>query len=74
MVINIDICGAWAGTAYTITGCTGKCTDMVGIASNYDNAYWEINYVKTFITQEGVAVSSAIPVTAIASGTVPPTW
>jgi hypothetical protein len=62
MIINIDICGAWAGNAdvYPTTGCSGKCTDMVANASNYNNAYWEINYVKTF-TAQGNASATAGP-------------
>jgi hypothetical protein len=50
MILNIDICGAYAGNGavYNSTGCSGVCTDMVKTGSNYDDAYWEINYVKTF--------------------------
>jgi hypothetical protein len=61
MIINIDVCGAWAGNGavYTSTGCTGQCTDMVGTASNYDNAYWEIAYVKTFNAAGNATVSAS---------------
>jgi hypothetical protein len=62
MIINIDICGAYAGNpqVYASTGCTGQCTDMVKTASNYDNAYWEISYVKTF-TAAGNSSAGAGP-------------
>jgi hypothetical protein len=36
MVIDTTICGNWAGSdAYSSSGCSGKCTDMVADASNY---------------------------------------
>lgn len=55
MIINIDVCGNWAGDkgVYPATGCTGLCTDVIAKGSNYDNAYWEIKYVKTFTTTPG---------------------
>jgi hypothetical protein len=36
MVIDTTICGNWAGgDAYSKSGCSGKCTDMVANATNY---------------------------------------
>jgi hypothetical protein len=60
MIININICGAWAGNTdvYATTGCTGKCTDNVAKASNYDQAYWEIKYVKTYTAQGNVSTGA----------------
>ncbi|EIN08747.1 hypothetical protein PUNSTDRAFT_126043 [Punctularia strigosozonata HHB-11173 SS5] len=60
LIINTDICGAWAGSdsVFTSTGCSGSCADLVGTASNYDTAYWEIQYVKTF-TSSGSSSASA---------------
>ena len=47
------------------------CTDLLANASNYDNAYWEINYVKTFTATGAVAnaSSSASGTAASATGT-----
>jgi hypothetical protein len=60
MILNTNLCGAWAGNAqvYNSTGCSGSCVDMIGKASNFDNAYWEINYLKTF-TAAGNASATA---------------
>ncbi|VDB85426.1 unnamed protein product [Peniophora sp. CBMAI 1063] len=52
IIFDIEVCGAnYAGldsifhqTCPSVT----HCQDLVRSASNYDNAYWEINYVKTF--------------------------
>jgi hypothetical protein len=76
MIININICGAWAANAdvYPTTGCQGKCTDKVGTASNYNDAYWEITYVKTFTAQGNTtATSSNSASTTGSSGTNVPT-
>ncbi|KAG1812963.1 glycoside hydrolase family 16 protein [Suillus subaureus] len=49
MVIDTTICGNWAGgSAYSKSGCSGKCTDMVANASNYVDAKWVINYVAVY--------------------------
>lgn len=49
MVIDTTICGNWAGSdAYSSSGCSGKCTDMVADASNYVDAKWVINYVAVY--------------------------
>ncbi|QRV73718.1 glycoside hydrolase family 16 protein [Ceratobasidium sp. AG-Ba] len=57
IVFNIDICGYWAGNGYTSpqspTGtCPGTCTEQVMSPSNFDNAYWVINYVHVFRNSE----------------------
>ncbi|KAG8742853.1 hypothetical protein FRC10_000832 [Ceratobasidium sp. 414] len=57
IVFNIDICGYWAGNGYTSpqspTGtCPGTCTEQVMNPSNFDNAYWVINYVHVFRNSE----------------------
>jgi hypothetical protein len=75
MILNIDICGAWAGNTdvYGSTGCSGNCTSLVGTASNYDNAYWEIGYVKTY-TEAGstsVSASSSASTSQTGSGSLP---
>lgn len=37
MVINITICGDWAGPAYDNGGFPGTCADAVADPSNYDS-------------------------------------
>ena len=37
VVINITICGDWAGPAYDNGGFQGTCTDAVADPSNYDS-------------------------------------
>ncbi|KAG2112961.1 glycoside hydrolase family 16 protein [Suillus discolor] len=48
MVIDTTICGNWAAGAYSQSGCSGTCTDMVADASNYVDAKWVINYVAVY--------------------------
>ena len=38
MVINITICGDWAGSAYNSGGFPGTCADAVADPSNYNSA------------------------------------
>lgn len=46
-ILDITICGDWAGSAYDSLG-LGSCTDAVANASNYDWAKWKINYVAMY--------------------------
>ncbi|KAI0166789.1 glycoside hydrolase family 16 protein [Hypoxylon sp. FL1284] len=42
IVVNIDLCGQWAGNVYASSGCPSNCTDYV--ANNptaFTNAFWE---------------------------------
>ncbi|KAI1776410.1 glycoside hydrolase family 16 protein [Hypoxylon cercidicola] len=42
IIINIDLCGQWAGNVYASSGCPSNCTDYV--ANNpeaFTNAFWE---------------------------------
>ncbi|KAG8221034.1 concanavalin A-like lectin/glucanase domain-containing protein [Butyriboletus roseoflavus] len=48
MIIDTTICGGWAGSAYSSSGCVGTCTDMVANATNFVNAKWVINYVAVY--------------------------
>jgi len=36
VIINISICGDWAGPAYANSGFPGTCSDAVANATNYD--------------------------------------
>jgi hypothetical protein len=63
-----DVCGAFAGNAqvYSSSGCSGQCQSVVGTASNYNDAYWEIKSIKTF-NVDGSTSASASP-TATGTG------
>jgi hypothetical protein len=45
MVINISICGDWAGSAYNGGG---SCSDAVSNAANYDDAQIKINHISVY--------------------------
>ncbi|KAF9785135.1 glycoside hydrolase family 16 protein [Thelephora terrestris] len=45
IVINISICGDWAGSAYNGGG---SCSDAVSNAANYNNAQTKINYISVY--------------------------
>ena len=50
LILDITICGNLAGDAglYPTSGCRGLCTDLVQNPRNYDNAYFEISYIRVF--------------------------
>jgi hypothetical protein len=48
MIIDTTICGGWAGSAYSSSGCPGTCSEMIANASNFANAKWVINYVAVY--------------------------
>ncbi|THU98972.1 hypothetical protein K435DRAFT_513777 [Dendrothele bispora CBS 962.96] len=54
ITLYIDICGAFAGNdqvfASTCSSVAPNCSSMVTDPSNYNNAYWEINYLRVFTT------------------------
>lgn len=45
IIINISLCGDWAGATYS---CGGTCQDAVMDPSNYIDAYWGINSVLVY--------------------------
>ncbi|KAF8314528.1 hypothetical protein DL93DRAFT_2167312 [Clavulina sp. PMI_390] len=58
MILEIDICGAFAGDNGDFKDtCSGSCLDLVRTPTNYDQAYFEINFIKTF-TASGTGSSS----------------
>ncbi|KAJ3832919.1 concanavalin A-like lectin/glucanase domain-containing protein [Lentinula raphanica] len=63
ITLYIDICGAFAGdtTVFdeTCSSVASNCTSLVQTASNYDNAYWEINYLRVFTTGSSSTNSSS---------------
>ncbi|OCB91539.1 hypothetical protein A7U60_g1217 [Sanghuangporus baumii] len=56
LILDITICGNFAGAAdvFTTTGCSGVCTDLVANPQNYDDAFFEISYIRVF-SQGGAA-------------------
>ncbi|THH07637.1 hypothetical protein EW145_g3236 [Phellinidium pouzarii] len=59
LILDITICGNFAGIPSVFSQtCSGTCTDLVPTASNYDNAYFEISYIRVF-AQSGTAAASS---------------
>ncbi|CAE6462578.1 unnamed protein product [Rhizoctonia solani] len=65
LIINISICGAYAGSASVFEATCpnqGSCLDLVRNPRNYDNAYFEIAYVRIY------SDGTSTPSTTSASG------
>jgi uncharacterized membrane protein YgcG len=63
IIIDISICGNFAGLPSIFNPtCPGLCTDMVATPSNYDNAYFEISYIRVFTNGTSkTGTSSGVP-------------
>jgi hypothetical protein len=51
LIFDITLCGDFAGQANTFAQtCSGTCYKdyVIGPPNNYDNAYFEINYVRVY--------------------------
>ncbi|THH04266.1 hypothetical protein EW145_g5650 [Phellinidium pouzarii] len=49
LILETTICGNFAGTPSVFQQtCSGNCVDLVQTPSNYDEAYFEISYMKVF--------------------------
>jgi len=48
LVINMTICGDWAGAAYNGGNFGGTCADAVSNSSNYDLAQTKVNYISVY--------------------------
>ncbi|TDL22547.1 hypothetical protein BD410DRAFT_814887 [Rickenella mellea] len=47
IIFNINVCGSYPESNFN-PSCPGKCQDFVGVPSNYDNAYFEVSYLRVF--------------------------
>jgi len=43
IVFDITLCGDWAGSAYSTSGCPGTCETQVMNGANFVNASWVVN-------------------------------
>lgn len=64
LIIDITLCGNWAGDSYSSSGCPGTCSDMIANATNFVgesvdrcflpllsyllDAMWRINYLAVY--------------------------
>jgi hypothetical protein len=53
---------------YATTGCSGQCLDLVGTASNYDEAYYEIRSLKTFTANGSAPAGATAPASSAGAG------
>lgn len=60
LILDITICGNFALNVFaqTCSSVASSCLDLVQTPSNYDDAYFEMKYVRVF-AQEGTAVASS---------------
>ncbi|KAF7789293.1 hypothetical protein EIP86_000236 [Pleurotus ostreatoroseus] len=49
IVINLTLCGDWAGAVFNSDGCSGSCTDYVNNnPSAFTNAYFDFEWLKIY--------------------------
>ncbi|OJA14187.1 hypothetical protein AZE42_06505 [Rhizopogon vesiculosus] len=71
LIFDITLCGDWAdGVAWNTSTCTGVCYNdwVMGNGTDYDNAYFEVGYVRVFSTTGSNTVVSP---TSASSGSSP---
>ncbi|KAJ7624815.1 hypothetical protein FB45DRAFT_924274 [Roridomyces roridus] len=63
ITLYIDICGAFAGQQsvfeQSCASAAPNCSALVGDPANYNDAYWEINYLRVFTNSANVADTSS---------------
>ena len=70
IIFDTTFCGDWAGNAFG--SCGSSCPSYVAAnPSAYNNAYWDINYIKVY--QTGVASSASLTGTKTSASTATPT-
>ncbi|KAI5117699.1 hypothetical protein M0805_007768 [Coniferiporia weirii] len=69
LILDITVCGNFAGTpsVFKQTCGTGLCSDLVPDPTNYDNAYFEIAYMKVFEQTNGTVTPPNTSVTDLSS-------
>jgi len=73
LIFDITLCGDFAGNQQVFAEtCSGVCYDdfVIGAPSNYDNAYFEVKYVRVYgVPGEDTVISAAPPRAAVLAGT-----
>ncbi|KAJ6619272.1 concanavalin A-like lectin/glucanase domain-containing protein [Mycena sp. CBHHK59/15] len=73
ITLYVDICGAFAGVpslfASTCGSVAPNCSSMVADPTNYNNAYWEINYLRVFTNGDSPASNASSSGSGSASST-----
>jgi len=60
IIFDITLCGNFAGAADVFNpSCTGLCTDLIATPTNFNDAYFEVAYVRTFTS--GTSSSNSSP-------------
>ncbi|VDB99648.1 unnamed protein product [Peniophora sp. CBMAI 1063] len=59
IIFDITFCGDWAGNDYATSGCPGTCAQRLMDPTNYNNATWDINWVKVYRRQNIPTVVNA---------------
>ncbi|KAG9083492.1 hypothetical protein FS749_005993 [Ceratobasidium sp. UAMH 11750] len=60
LILDITLCGNFAGSPQIFQGtCQGVCTDLIKTPSNYNNAYFDISYIRVF--SDGTSGSNSGP-------------
>jgi len=71
ITLYVDICGAFAGQATVFAqSCASvapNCSSLVADPANYNDAYWEINYLRVFTTGNATAIASSAAASASAA-------
>ncbi|KZT28457.1 glycoside hydrolase family 16 protein [Neolentinus lepideus HHB14362 ss-1] len=60
LVLDINLCGPWANSTYSQTCGTGECylNSVINAGSpNYDNAYFDISYIRVFSADNASVVT-----------------
>ncbi|KAF8187179.1 concanavalin A-like lectin/glucanase domain-containing protein [Pholiota molesta] len=67
LVLLTTLCGSWAGvpSIYSST-CPGDCfaSNVLGNGSNYADAYWEVKYIRTYISPDVPQTGSVAALTS----------
>ncbi|KAJ3563751.1 hypothetical protein NP233_g8741 [Leucocoprinus birnbaumii] len=48
LVLDITLCGDWAGPAYAQSGCPGTCQQAIADPANLASAKWGVNYITVY--------------------------